>query len=76
MCNLSKGVMEKALAKGLAKGLEQGRELGRTEGLSEGIISSIQKLVKNMGVSIEQAMSVLEVPETERQNYMELLKQQ
>ena len=64
MCNLSKGVLEK----GMAKGLEQGR--------AEGIISSIQNLVKNMGVSIEQAMAVLEVPEAERQNYRELLKPQ
>jgi len=60
MCNLSKGVLEKGMAKGRA----------------EGMISSIQNLVKNMGVSIEQAMSVLEIPETERQNYRELLKQQ
>ena len=60
MCNLSKGVLEKGMEKGVTKGT----------------VSAIKNLVKNMGFSIEQAMSVLEVPETERQNYMELLKQQ
>ena len=60
MCNLSQGVMK--------KGLEKGR--------AEGILSSIKNLIKNMGVSVEQAMSLLEVPEVERQKYMDLLNQQ
>ncbi len=60
MCNLSKGVMEKSHA----------------EGMTDGILASIKNFVKNMGVSIEQAMSVLEVPEAERQKYMDLLERQ
>jgi len=58
MCNLSMGVREK----------------GRAEGMVDGILTSIKNLVKNMGVSIEQAMSVLEIPEDERQKYMNLLE--
>ena len=60
MCNLSKGVREK----------------GRAEGMANGILASIKNLVKNMGVSVEQAMSVLEIPEAERQTYMDLLERQ
>ena len=60
MCNLSKGVEEKGMAKGL----------------TNGILTSIKNLVKNMGVSVEQAMSVLEIPEAERQKYMDLLERQ
>ena len=60
MCNLSKGVREK----------------GRAEGMANGILASIKSLVKNMGMSVEQAMSVLEIPETERQKYMDLLERQ
>ena len=60
MCNLSKGVREK----------------GHAEGVADGILSAIKNLVKNMGVSIEQAMSVLEIPEAERQKYMDLLERQ
>jgi len=76
MCNLSKGVIEKSLAKGIAQGLAQGRTEGRAEGMADGISASIKNLVKNMGVSIEQAMSILEVPEAERQKYMNLLEKQ
>ncbi len=68
MCNLSKGVEEKGMAKGMAK--------GRAEGMTSGILASIRSLVKNMGVSVEQAMSVLEVPDTERQKYLDLLEKQ
>lgn len=72
MCNLSKGVIEKSMAKGMAKGMEQGMQ----QGMTNGILTAIQNLIKNMGVTIEQAMSVLEVPEPERQKYMDLLKEQ
>ena len=58
MCNLSKGVLEKGMVKGM----------------TDGILRSIKNLVKNMGVSVEQAMSVLEIPESERQMYMDLLE--
>ena len=68
MCNLSKGIREKGVAESMAK--------GRAEGLADGILSSIKNLVKNMGVSVEQAMSVLEIPEAERQKYVDLLEQQ
>ena len=39
-------------------------------------IKNIRNMIKNMGVSIEQAMSVLEVPEDERQQYKDLLEQE
>ena len=67
MCNLSKGVEEKGMAKGIAKGM--------AKGMTNGILASIKNLVKNLGMSVEQAMSVLEIPEAERQNYRDLLKQ-
>ncbi len=60
MCNLSEGVMRKGVAKGMTKG----------------ILSSIQSLMKNMDLSEEQAMAMLDIPEEERQNYRDLLKKQ
>ena len=68
MCNLSKGVREKGVVEGMAEGM--------AKGMTNGILVSIKNLVKNMGVSVEQAMAVLEIPETERQKYMDLLEQQ
>ena len=70
MCNLSKGV----LAKGMAQGIQEGMQKGMEKGVAKGIVASIKKLVKNMGLSVEQAMSVLEIPEPERQNYRDLLE--
>ena len=76
MCNLSKGVEEKGMAKGIAKGMAKGIAKGMAKGMTNGILASIKNLVKNLGMSVEQAMSVLEIPETERQNYRDLLKQE
>ena len=53
----------------LSRGVEE-------KGVVKGILASIKNLVKNMGVSVEQAMSVLEIPEAERQKYMDLLERQ
>ena len=53
----------------LSKGVE-------AKGMTNGILASIKNLVKNLGMSVEQAMSVLEVPEAERQNYRDLLERQ
>lgn len=46
-----------------------------SQGIKEkGMLASIKNLVKNMGIPIEQAMSVLEIPETDRQKYMDMLR--
>ena len=60
----------------MCKIMEDMRNEERAEGLFSGILSSIKNLVKNMGLSVEQAMSILEVPEEEKQKYRDLLKQQ
>ncbi len=53
----------------LSKGVEE-------KGVAKGILASIKNLIKNMGMSLEQAMSVLEIPEADRQKYMDLLEKQ
>ena len=64
MCNLSKGVREKGVAEGMAKGM------------TNGILSSIKNLMETMGLTIEQAMAALKVPEAEKKKYMDLLEKQ
>ena len=68
MCNLSKGVMEKGLAKGRAEGLAKGH--------TERALSDLRNLMETLGLTIEQAMSALKVPEAERHKYMDLLDRQ
>ncbi len=45
----------------------------RKKGIADNTLSSIKNLMKNLGLSIEQAMAALEVPESDRQNYAKLL---
>ena len=42
---------------------------------TEGTLQSIQNLIKNMGLSVERAMTVLGVSEADQPKYAELLKQ-
>jgi len=60
MCNLSKGVMEKGMAKGLEKG----------------IASSLRNLMETLGLSLEQAMAALKVPDVDRPKYQSLVEKQ
>ena len=53
----------------LSKGVEE-------KGVAKGILSSIKSLMETMGLSIEQAMAALKVPESEKQKYMDLLERQ
>lgn len=48
---------------------------GRAEGLTERAISDLKNLMETLGLSLEQAMSALKVPEAEQQLYIELLRQ-
>ena len=60
MCNLSKGV----------------REIGRAEGHAERALSDLRNLMETLGLTIEQAMAALKIPDAERQKYMDLLERQ
>ena len=72
MCNLSQGVMALGIEKGIEQGIEQGIERGKAEGL----LASIRNLMANTGWSLEKAMEILGVPETDRSKYADLLQKQ
>lgn len=61
MCDLSKGVWEK------------GMEAGRKEGAAQTMLNSIKNVMETLGLTIEQAMSALKVPDADRPKYLELL---
>lgn len=64
MCNLSKGVWE--------KGVEAGMEAG----VVQTMLNSIQNLMETLGLTVEQAMSALRVPDADRPKYLERLSRQ
>ena len=57
MCNLSQSIAEK----------------NHQEGLIDGILLALKKLMKNKGMSVEEAFTTLEVPEADWQKYRKLL---
>ena len=67
--------LQQGLQQGRSEGRLEGRLEGRTEGLTEGTLQSIQNLIKNMGLSVERAMTVLGVSEADQPKYAEMLKQ-
>ena len=73
--HIAEGARKDGLQQGLQQGLQKGRSEGRTEGLTEGTLQSIQNLIKNMGLSVERAMTVLGVSEADQPKYAEMLKQ-
>uniref|UniRef100_UPI0040560606 hypothetical protein n=1 Tax=Agathobacter sp. TaxID=2021311 RepID=UPI0040560606 len=80
MCNLSKGVMEKAMEQGMEQGIKQGIKQGMKQGMEQGIkqgmAHSIANLMKTMKLSLEEAMNALDIPEAEQAEYIEMLKKE
>ena len=46
------------------------------KGRTAGIFSSLQSLMENMELSLEQAMNALNIPETDRAKYRSMLNDQ
>ncbi|HIX37754.1 MAG TPA: hypothetical protein H9738_07795 [Candidatus Blautia pullistercoris] len=53
---------------------EEGYEQGHEDGKEDNLVTNIQALMKNMNISVQQAMEVLEVPKEKYKVYEEKLK--
>ena len=58
------------------EGIEEGIEQGRAEGSEQGVVHSIKSMMKTLGLSLEAALSALEIPSDKRQTYIDLLNRQ
>ena len=61
---------ERALEVRAAEAMEK----GLAQGLENGLKASISNVMTNMGVSMERAMDVLQIPPDERAKYAHLVK--
>ena len=52
----------------LSQGVEE-------KGIEKANLISLKNLMKNLGVSIERAMAILEIPEVEQPKYLKLLSE-
>ena len=59
---------------GFREGERQGFTNGLAEGKAEGVAFSISNMMKNLGVSVEKAMDILQIPAAERTKYAALVK--
>lgn len=64
---------ERLREEGWREGKEQGLAEGKAEGMEFQKLASIKKLMKNGGMSLEQAMRILEIPIEEQGIYEEKL---
>ena len=67
--------LQEGRAKGHAEGRAEGHAEGRAEGMVEGILKALKNLMKNSGVTVDEAMSMLGISEAERFQYAEKLNQ-
>ena len=83
MCNLSKGIEEKALYQGLTEGLAQGMQQGLQQGMQQGLqqgmqqatLTSIRNLMVSLNMTEDQAMAALQLSDADKEKYRELLHQ-
>lgn len=62
MCNLSKGLEERAIARGIERGIEAAT------------LNAIRNIMETLRMTVEQAMEALKVPEREKAKYTGILK--
>ena len=60
--------------KGKAEGIEIGVKKGEKKGIVKGLLRAIVSIVKHYGVTTEQAMADLGIPENMREEYKEMLE--
>ena len=75
MCDYSVYLEQKYMEKGLKRGFEQGIEKGIEQGIEQGIYSSLCSLMKNMKIDLQEAMKLLNIPESEYEQYFNMMNQ-
>ena len=65
---------ERALEVRAEEAWEDGIKAGLSRGVLETTISAIRSMMKNLGLSMEKAMDVLQIPDDERAKYAMLIK--
>ena len=58
----------------MAAGWEKGRIVGEAEGEHKATLMNIKSLTETLGLTIEQALNALKIPENEQEKYTKLLR--
>ena len=71
-CNLSEAIEERGINRGIDIGINKGIDIG----INIGTLHSLQSILKKTPLSPDQAMDLIDIPESERAKFLELLKHQ
>ena len=74
----NKGITEgraKGMAEGMAEGRAKGRAEGRAEGITQALSESVRALIGTLGLTRDQAMDALEIPQDKRPSVLSALEQ-
>ena len=66
--------MAEGLAEGIGKGRAEGKAEGRAEGTEQTFLENIRSIMKNLNISLERALELLNVPKSEYEKYRNLIK--
>ena len=64
----------RAMEKGLKQGIEQGIEKGIEKGAKSSKLDALKKVMNKFHISMQEAMDTLEIPVSERNEYIRLLE--
>ena len=73
MCKLFEEVEQRGIETGKREGMLLGQQIGEQKGIEMNRIASIQSLMKNLNLSIEEAMEALSIPIYEYEQYTNLI---
>ena len=73
MCKLFDEVEQRGIETGKREGILLGQQIGEQKGIEMNRIASIQSLMKNLNLSIEEAMEALSIPTYEYEQYTNLI---
>lgn len=76
MCRAMESLVQEERELGIRIGLEKGLAEGLEKGRTERQLENLRSVMENTDWSLDQAMSVLNIPMDERQKYRELLERQ
>ena len=71
--DVSEERVAEALERGMERGMEQGMERGMERGMEHERISAIRRMMTELQLSVEKAMSVLAIPQSEWGRYKAML---
>ena len=73
MCKLFDEVEQRGIETGKREGILLGQQIGEQKGIEMTRIASIQSLMKNLNLSIEEAMEALSIPTHDYEQYINLI---